>query len=644
MPDPVADILRTVQTSDRLRAAAWDAAYSSDDPAEVESRLRALPIGDSARAKLWDARFVSAEPEQPAAPSMGEQVVEGVKEFGRQINPLPILDSMGRALIPEAVGNAIGINTGGKTSGPLNAVNALMGAHGQVLSDAGAAFKAGDPVTGVAKSIYGSIPVIGPQLAQAGDEYARGEYGKGTGRTLGVGAVTMGPQAVANLRGVRTPAPAANKNPLEQQAVQFAEQQGIPVDAATASGSRAVRNVQKRVSETMGGAGVAEKFKAKQSEALTRVGNQLAERGNAGGPAMDPVRAGESVRGSLEARINTQAATADRAYGTLRAIEQQQPLTVNVSAAKSALKPVYDNLLRESELGIPMQGGKGRALSALDGLMRGPDAAPLSVVDAALGDLKTLARTPDLPALRTQGQGLAAQAVSALEQQVSATAQAAGPQVVQALQQGRQATIGKYTTAAARDLLSGEPAQVFRQLTAGKDVGIDRLRTIAQQTPNEIPNITRAYLEDAMEKATAEGRFQHTDRLWSDWQKLGPETKAILFKGDRGLVKDLDNFFLLAKKAGENPNPSGTAQVLTALNVGTYPVSYVLAKMLYSPSGVRALTKGLSVSLSPRARTAGTAAAVAGELSRAAQETLRVDPALTDEDSTRPQQPGAVRR
>jgi hypothetical protein len=62
MPDPVADVLRTVQTSDRLRAAAWDAAYASDDPDQVAERLRALPIGDNARAKLWDARFAEQAP------------------------------------------------------------------------------------------------------------------------------------------------------------------------------------------------------------------------------------------------------------------------------------------------------------------------------------------------------------------------------------------------------------------------------------------------------------------------------------------------------------------------------------------------------------------------------------------------------
>jgi hypothetical protein len=61
MPDPVADVLRTVQTSNRVRAAAWEAAYASDDPDQVAERLRALPIGDSARAKLWDARFAQPE-------------------------------------------------------------------------------------------------------------------------------------------------------------------------------------------------------------------------------------------------------------------------------------------------------------------------------------------------------------------------------------------------------------------------------------------------------------------------------------------------------------------------------------------------------------------------------------------------------
>jgi hypothetical protein len=120
MPDPVADILRTVQTSDRLRAAAWDAAYSSDDPDEVATRLRALPIGDNARSKLWDARF-SKTSEAPAqeptsddpgfishaadtvadlAIGAGKGALNTIGGLGRMARQIPGVSSLDRVMTP----------------------------------------------------------------------------------------------------------------------------------------------------------------------------------------------------------------------------------------------------------------------------------------------------------------------------------------------------------------------------------------------------------------------------------------------------------------------------------------------------------------------------------------------------------------
>lgn len=638
--------------SNRVKATAWDAFYQSPDEKAFQQAIDALPIPQETKAALWDAKF-GTHPK-----TTGEHVVEGAKTFLQTINPIPAVESLGRAMIPQFVGDAIGLNADPSQvpTGPINALMADAQARQQVAQK-----------DGLGHQVYSLIPFLGPSLSQAATELEEGNTGAGIGRSFGIGAATFGPAAAANAR-IRVPAVAANKNPAEAAAVQFGEQHGIPIDAATATGRPVVRSLQKRASESMGGSGIADDFKARQSDAFTRVGNELAERANAtpagrGGRPYDAVRAGEAVQGRLESRINAQARVADRAYDELRALEQQQaariaqaggvqappgathptgagmpftnvPLAVDVQAAKASLRPLYESLLRESELGIPMQGGKGRTLAALDNLMRGPDMAPLSVVDAALGDLKAMARTNDLPALRTTGQATAAEAVKALEQQVTAAAQRGGPQVVGALQRGRQATVGKYETAGVRETLSGEPAQIVQQLTAGKDVGLERLRAVAQQAPREIPKVARAYLEGLLQKATAEGTFGHADALWADWQRLGPETKAILFKGDRALIRDLDNFFLLAKQAARNPNPSGTAQVMTVLNVGSVPATRVLANLLYSRRGVRALTQGFTVALGRRGATTAQAGALA-ELSKLAQEAASGElvPALGEQET-----------
>ncbi len=55
MPDAVEAYLKSLNTSDRARAAAFDAVYNMDDAA-AEATLKSLPFSDAVRAKLWDAR------------------------------------------------------------------------------------------------------------------------------------------------------------------------------------------------------------------------------------------------------------------------------------------------------------------------------------------------------------------------------------------------------------------------------------------------------------------------------------------------------------------------------------------------------------------------------------------------------------
>ena len=86
---------------------------------------------------------------------------------------------------------------------------------------------------------------------------------------------------------------------------------------------------------------------------------------------------------------------------------------------------------------------------------------------------------------------------------------------------------------------------------------------MAKVAPDELPKIGRAFLDNLMGQATAEGGFGHAKKLYADWQRVGPDTKRLLFK-DPALVRDLDSFFLLAKRLSDTPNPSGTALTLNA--------------------------------------------------------------------------------
>jgi len=174
-----------------------------------------------------------------------------------------------------------------------------------------------------------------------------------------------------------------------------------------------------------------------------------------------------------------------------------------------------------------------------------------------------------------------------------------------------------------RDLRE-EPVQAFQQAVYRKDSGVSLLRKVRKEAPEELKKIGRAWLDDVFQNATAEGEMgfvDHGQSLWRQWQNLGPRTKQMLFTPTH--AADLDKFFLGVKKLGESPNPSKTAilhmiQGQTAGSIAaifvepTAGIPYVLgmgalSKLLHSPVGIRALTKGVTVPLGNKA--AATAAA-----------------------------------
>jgi hypothetical protein len=279
-------------------------------------------------------------------------------------------------------------------------------------------------------------------------------------------------------------------------------------------------------------------------------------------------------------------------------------LPVDLRPAKAAIQPIYDQLKRASEL-VPLQGDKGRALVALDRLMNAGSHAPLSVVDEALGELKSFARA-DVPELRSAGQGVIAHTIGQLDQWVKMTAEAAGPGALDALERGRAATVAKYGAAEVLDALHAEPVTVLRQLTTAGDAGIERLRAVAQQAPGEMPKVGRAFLDGLLEKATSDGGFKHGARIAADWEKLGTETKRLLYK-DPNYIRDLDNFFRLAKMSAETANASGTGHVVATIShlhsLLAGPVVGLseqaawtgIGSLLHSRAGVKLLTEGLKL-------------------------------------------------
>lgn len=632
---------------------------SGFDPKKAASIVRGAPMRAAASPKPFR-----------------RQADEAVSTFASKMNPLPLAQFINRAVVPEFVGDALGMNdpryleaTGQAPTGPVNAVNAVVsGILGPVAENAAGAVQAareGDWRTASTRAMT-AVPLVGPVSAEMRQQLERGDVGQAVGTIGALATQAAIPSMLSRARSVSARSPFQNRNQAEVQAVEFGQREGVPIDAATATGNRFVSGVQRGiVDQSMAGSVVAERAKAAEAEALSQLGNRLARRASAS--ATTPEQAGQAVRGAITNQVTAAHRAANTAYARLSRLErlpkhqrsvqvgtrpgapappilgpdgqqinvppqnvpvmERMPLPVDLEPAKQALAPIHARLMREAEI-TPLMGGKARAATALDRLMNGPRYQPLSAVDDALGDLKAMARGADIPELRTQGQGLAAEAVQNLERTVRATAQQAGPDVYEALMAGRLATRAKYGAADVLGDIADEPVSVFRAATAGKDAGIERLKSYARLAPREVREVGRAYLEDLLTKATAQGSFDQARGLWAEWQRMGPETKRVLFR-DKGLVSDLDNFFLLSKKLAENPNPSGTAlTVMKGAEMSAWAwnapggVAYSIgaagmSKLLRNPRAVKLLSRGLTMKVGGPSQAAATATAELANIARA---------------------------
>jgi hypothetical protein len=741
---------------------------SSNDPAQATA-LAAKQRADDAAA------------EAAKRPSWLQLAGEAVKGWGAGMNPLPLLKAMyddASGQFSQAIQDAKDGNFGkmaGSAAGVVGSpshvlLESVIGSHWQQFVKAKKAYDAGRYAEAAGYTTAGMVPLLGPLAAHAGEEIGTGDP-RTMARGVGTAAAALAPEAGLRIAGKavgavsdvgRSIAGGGRLNPLEEASNAFAREHDIPLDAATATGSKVARAVQKRVANSMGGEGTAADMIEAQREGLARTGGELAADVNGPeGPAVKPIDAGEGVKGTIRTLITNLHDMATKAYGELRKAEassanadtvpiepapvdavpdwqkrqlrrivhemdasgytaghlqdaeagdlgvgssgkiynprtggaavfhdiqdhggagldrgelqheievylgggaetagvkgalevarrryvgdaklsapelpssafdvptkyegarelsRQMAMAVDLTDVKAALRPIRDRMAAGADI-APLMGPKADAFRALTRIIDGPNHAPLSVVDEALGDLKALARGgkngPALPELRTAGAGTAAYAVSRLDAMVRARAAQAGPGVLAALEEGRAATREKVAAGDLFETLREEPVQAFEQLTAPGDKGINLLRSIRDVAPTQMMDVARAWLEKQLDLAQQEGGFGHADKMWANWQAMGKQTKQILFSAP-GQTQALDRFFLLAKRIAENPNPSGTAHTLTALNVGSVPVMAGLAKMLYTKRGVDALTTWLAAGQATRGASAG---AGAGSAARAA--------------------------
>jgi hypothetical protein len=531
---------------------------------------------------------------------------------------------------------------------PIGTLKTVGGAPAKLARDAEAAYKQGDYAAASRHLLNSVVPLVGPRLDEAGNLMQKGEIAKGLGATADVGLQIAGPLAA------RGRAPLVVKGmgttvPEERAAIAFAQQRGIPVDAATATGGNAaVAGTQALADRSFGGSIIGQRARAAQGAALKATGEDIASRVNApttgpsapvraavdqfgqriqgegsvidwpaetgvgrtvtdasgsqvpaplAGTAQTAEQAGTGVRGAIQARVDALKQSASASYD--RFAETTQGAQLDTTPIKTALAPVLADLEKTMPLGLKQM---SKPLTALRNIMDGPDVTDLATAESNRGSLLALQRMGDAT---PNAKRIIGKAIDELDASIMKRVDEAGPQARAALLQGRAATREKYATIDTLDSLSAEPVRIFNQATWAKDSGIDQLRSVQKVAPEQMRNLGRAWLDDALDKATAEGGFGHGDKLWANWEKLGPETKKVLF--GEAHTSDLDKFFLLAKKAAANPNPSGSGYVATLGAEGAHlvfsPLTAIplqvglgaISKLLHSPAGVRLLTRGLTV-------------------------------------------------
>jgi hypothetical protein len=497
----------------------------------------------------------------------------------------------------------------------------------------------------------------------------KGEVAKGLGATTDIASGIAIPEALGKY-GLPLIPRAIKPRLTGEQAAAVAQLQkaGVPVDVATATGSRFARNIQAGMEATPIGSAIHEGVRWRRQQTIPKLGEKLAEQVHP-----SPITTGEAGIGLRTGTADAASALKQQSSAAYDLVDQiasdpmhrqvvqtgsgpapffppggarvpiMEPVQspVDLRAVKASLRPIRDEIAHEMPLG-QQQYAKG--LLAIDNVLALRDFEPVGITERNLGALKRAARGSDHPAFRTMEQGTAGLAVREVSQAVDDTLARLGPQAQQAMAEARATTKAKWAVEDLFNDMNKEKVQAFDIATGAGDRHVEGLAELARVAPQEMPRVGRAILDKIF--AHAEGLEQGWGRAAGAarmWESLGQETKQILF-GSR--TTDLNRFFLGQKMLADLANPSRTALVGTSLASGYAIASNPfwgllatigtgsVAALMNTRAGVRLLTQGLRIPPGDTTRAAAWAVSVANQLKREGQ--------LHDAGTPPPAPPGAT--
>ena len=511
---------------------------------------------------------------------------------------------------------------------------------GKVVGDIGTGIVMGGPATRLGLGLAGRVaprlaPVVGRTVANilprvaveapasAGIAALQGQDPE-TAAKIAAGIPAAGAVARLPFTGAL--------NPVAQRAVDWGRAQGIPVDLLASTSNRFAKGLQVLAEHTPLGGVVRAGFDRVRANAMTKAGQRILD--DVHGAPTSGLEAGASTTTALDQRVAQVGARASKHYKTVEAIHAdpvhtqrvptgklnpttgkprmtRMPVPVALDQIRQTLRP----MLRRLERAPAATRDASPAYPVLRELVRGnkPYRSLLELEDD-LSAIKALADTKG--GLGNKGQGLAKQAVKAVQQAIDDAARAADPKMLDALQKARKATALKHNVDKLRQLFAGtaktratrgeQSQRAFQQATAGHDVNFEYMAKLAKQVPPaEMRKLGRGYLQDLLQTATKEGGYERAARIANEWETLGDQTKRLFYSQKH--IDDLDNFFRLGRRLAERPNPSGTALTATTGGSATWiytdperGIPYTLgagaaAFLMNHPTGVRLLTEGLTI-------------------------------------------------
>jgi len=407
-----------------------------------------------------------------------------------------------------------------------------------------------------------------------------------------------------------------------QTAIDYAKAHKIPLTAGQEAGNEHLITLEQQLPSQWGSSQIAQKANLAQEEALVKEAQVAADRINPT-KATGPVESAENLANRLMRRITESKNFVNKRYDQVRSIlksdrnvetrvigERESPIVdefgrpvktnvtatfetpIDITRSKKDLRPLYDDL---SKLMPEAQRQNSPGYTALKEIIEGDKVMDAETLDKNLGAIKALIRRAGKDFLPSRSQGIAAQVVGSLEKEVTDAYGKAGGGALAKLWQARRGVKDYHEVNEILASLPDEPGALYARLVQGSDKRLNLLKDLQQYAPKEVQQIGNTFIQGLVEKLTANGQIGRAEGVLADWNRLGPETKKILF-GNQEQANMFHRFLLTVQELNKMRNPSGTAKATAALSsilsVGKGAKNYALAKILMEPGGpnkVRAL-------------------------------------------------------